>query len=140
MPLTDLAGNVAEEKSVDEFVVDTTKPQIDIGGVQDQVAYSGDVAPSITYHDINMIIRVQVSALSVISIRDSENLQGTHSDDAYGGSYVCDNIVPVKANDDVYTASGTVSDLAGNVSNVDIRFSVNRFGSTYIYSDDNTKS
>ena len=46
------------------------------------------------------------------------------------------NIEPIKANDDVYTATGVVRDLAGNETEASIVFSVNRYGSTYILGED----
>lgn len=132
----DLAGNEAEPEDVDEFVVDTTAPELEITGVEDHMAYSGDVAPAITYHDINY--DPSSANVSIVGVQhpEGENLTGTRTEDAFGGSFVCNNIEPVKENDDVYTATGVVSDMAGNETEVDIVFSVNRYGSTYMFGED----
>lgn len=132
----DLAGNEAEPEDVDEFVVDTTAPELEITGVEDHMAYNGDVAPIITYHDINYDASSAVVAIQGVKHPDGENLSGTRTEDAFGGSFVCDNIEAVKANDDVYTATGSVSDMAGNETEVQVVFSVNRFGSTYMIADE----
>ena len=42
----------------------------------------------------------------------------------------------VKSVDDVYTLTATVTDMAGNVEEQSVTFSVNRFGSTYVYGKD----
>ena len=45
----------------------------------------------------------------------------------------------IKANDNVYTVVVTAVDLAGNTSDDAVTFSVNRFGSTYVISDETGK-
>ena len=132
----DLAGNEAVPEDVEEFVVDTTAPELEITGVEDHMAYSGDVAPIITYHDINYDPSSANVSIAGVQHPGGENLTGIRSEDAFGGSFVCDNIVPVKENDDVYTATGVVRDMAGNETEASIVFSVNRYGSTYIFGDE----
>lgn len=133
---TDLAGNKAEPQDVDEFMVDTTAPELEITGVEDMMAYNGDVAPVITYHDINY--DDSSAGVVIVGVKNpaGENLTGTRAEDAFGGSFTCDNIEAVKENDDIYTVTGSVSDLAGNTTEVKVTFSVNRFGSTYMFADD----
>ena len=132
---TDLAGNEAEQETVDEFTVDTTAPELEISGVEDETAYNGDVAPIITYHDVNFDNTSAGVSITGYKHSEGENLNGTRAEDAFGGSFTCDNIAPVKENDDIYTATGSVMDLAGNTTEATIRFSVNRFGSTYMLTD-----
>ena len=132
----DLAGNEAEPEDVDEFVVDTTAPELEISGVEDHMAYNGDVTPVITYHDINYDASSALVAIQGVKHPAGENLNGTRTEDAFGGSFVCDNIEAVKENDDVYTATGSVSDMAGNETEVSVIFSVNRFGSTYMIGEE----
>lgn len=137
---TDLAGNQAEPLSVSEFVIDQTAPTIEIGGVEDKHAYNGQVSPSITYHDINYDNTSAGISITGVKHEDGQNLPGTASDDAFGGSFICNNIESVKDNDDVYTVTGSVSDLAGNVSEATLVFSINRFGSNYVIIDKITKN
>ena len=132
----DLAGNEAEPQDVSEFVVDTTAPTLEITGVEDRMAYNGEVAPAITYHDINYDSSSANVVIRGYMHPEGENLNGIRSEDAFGGSFVCSNIEPIKANDDVYTATGVVRDLAGNETEASIVFSVNRYGSTYILGED----
>lgn len=132
---TDLAGNVAEMKTVEEFTVDTTVPVIEIGGVEPNSANRGEVAPSITYHDINYDAALTSVSIVGYKNRDGKNLNGSAQENSAGGSFVCTNIEEIPENDDVYLCTGHVEDLAGNSSEAELRFSVNRFGSNYILDD-----
>lgn len=132
---TDLAGNVAEIKTVDEFTVDTTAPVIEIGGVEPNSANRGEVAPSITYHDINYDAALTSVSIVGYKNRDGKNLNGSAQENSFGGSFVCTNIEEIPENDDVYLCTGHVEDMAGNSSEAELRFSVNRFGSNYILDD-----
>lgn len=129
---TDLAGNVAEMKTVEEFTVDTTAPVIEIGGVEENSANQGEVSPSITYHDINYDASMTAVSIQGYKNRDGKNLNGSAQENAFGGSFVCTNIEEIPENDDVYLCTGHVEDMAGNSSEAELRFSVNRFGSNYI--------
>lgn len=140
---TDLAGNEAEPQDVDEFVVDTTAPELTFS-INDEAfdeatytphAYNGEVVPSITYHDINYDMSgTQMSIVGAKNV-DSQILNGAPAEDAMGGVYTCENIAETPENDDVYTCTGKVVDMAGNESTVDFVFSVNRYGSNYILSE-----
>ena len=132
---TDLAGNPAEEVAAADFTVDTTAPVLEIGGVENLSANNGVVAPSITYYDINYA--ADATRISITGYRNTEgkNLTGRAVEDALGGSFICNNIEEIPANDDIYTCTGHVEDMAGNVSEAEIMFSVNRFGSNYILDD-----
>ena len=138
----DKAGNEAVTVTVDEFTVDQTAPELEIsinGELKDPAvdlmqAYNGEVAPSISYHDVNY--RQAATSVTITGYQNTNgtNLNGHASDNEFGGSFVCDNIEAVPSNDDVYTCVGHVEDMAGNETDVEIRFSVNRFGSNYILS------
>lgn len=132
---TDLAGNAAEMKTVDEFTVDTTAPVLEIGGVEENSANQGEVSPAITYHDINY--DASMTSVSIVGYKnkDGKNLNGSAQEDIFGGSFICKNIEEIPENDDVYLCTGHVEDMAGNISEAELRFSVNRFGSNYILDD-----
>lgn len=132
---TDLAGNVAEVKTVDEFTVDTTAPVLEIGGVEENSANKGEVAPAITYHDINYDASRTAVSIAGYKNKDGKNLKGSAQENVFGGSFICTNIEEIPENDDVYLCTGHVEDLAGNSSEAELRFSVNRFGSNYILDD-----
>lgn len=128
----DLAGNIAETKQVEEFTVDTTAPVIEIARVEDRSANQGEVAPSVIYHDINYAAGMTSVTITGYKNRDGRNLKGSAHEDAFGGSFICSNIEEIPENDDVYLCTGHVEDMAGNSSEAEIRFSVNRYGSNYI--------
>ena len=64
--------------------------------------------------------------------KTGKNLNGSAKDGTFGGSFVCENIEVLPENDDIYRCTGHVEDLAGNQTEAEIRFSVNRFGSNYV--------
>ena len=140
---TDLAGNVALVATADEFTIDKTKPEIefDSSTVQANHAYQGVIAPRITFSDTNY--DPEGVTFTLTGIKDSRGkvlkLTEVFSDETgYGGSISYENFANIRANDDIYTATGIIVDRAGNQSEVTITFSVNRFGSTWDYNDDKT--
>lgn len=140
----DKAGNEAEPKEVELFTVDTTAPELTFS-INDEAfeagsytprAYNGQVVPGITYHDINYDgAGTQMSIVGAKNV-NSQILSGAPAEDAMGGVYTCENIAETPENDDVYTCTGRVVDMAGNESTVDFMFSVNRYGSNYLLTPD----
>ena len=140
----DKAGNEAEPKEVELFTVDTTAPELTFS-INDEAfeagsytprAYNGQVVPGITYHDINYDgSGTQMSIVGAKNV-NSQILSGAPAEDAMGGVYTCENIAETPENDDVYTCTGRVVDMAGNESTVDFLFSVNRYGSNYLLTPD----
>lgn len=63
-------------------------------------------------------------------------LLGNYSDIHNGKVFTFDNFAKEKDIDDIYTLYATLTDKAGNTSKKSINFSVNRFGSTYVLSDE----
>ncbi len=129
---TDLAGNEAEDYSIDYFIVDMTKPEIIIQGIENHSSNNGEVAPCITVTDMNYISGSMWYSLSgnetgVLQI-EGENLYIPK-----GESIQLEDIPRIKEMDDLYYLTVGASDLAGNVSEVQIQFSVNRFGSVYLF-------
>ena len=138
----DLAGNeaIVDSKSSApwKFTVDTTAPTLEIGGVTNNTAYDGAVAPSFTYHDINF--NESASSIVISGVKHQRGaLPGTSKNDSMGGSFEADNIRVVKEADDIYTITASIVDKAGNTTEKTVTFSVNRFGSTYDF-DDLTKA
>ena len=134
----DLAGNVAETYVVDTFTIDTVAPDLEIGGVEDKHAYNAKVEPSITYHDINFDKNSANISITGYNHPKGVNLEpGPRSSaDRFGETIIYLNLDEVRDNDDIYTAKATISDLAGNTTEKEVTFSVNRFGSTYRLSKD----
>ncbi|WP_052352969.1 InlB B-repeat-containing protein [Neobacillus dielmonensis] len=131
---TDMAGNVAADYKADEFFVDQTAPELTITGVEDQSANNGDVAPVISYADTNFN-KNSVSISLTGANRGTVKLDGSLADTPNGQVYAFKNFDKTKENDDLYTLTATLVDFAGNTSTQTIRFSVNRFGSVYVFDE-----
>lgn len=138
---TDLAGNVALEAAAPEFTVDQTKPEIkfDEDTVKDKEAYQGEISPRLIFSDTNYDPAGVTFNLETIKGMTGKKLnleQVLDDGTGFGGTISYENFEVIKANDDVYSATGKVIDRAGNENEVSIKFSVNRFGSTFDYNDD----
>lgn len=141
--VTDMAGNVSQEFTVDEFVIDQTAPELSIEGVEDLVAYPGEVLPRIVFSDQNYegnTIQLLRTVLDQKNVDVSElivpNGGVTAGEDGLGtGSISYEDLEHVQENDGIYTLTASVKDLAGNSTEDEVTYSVNRFGSVYVYSD-----
>jgi hypothetical protein len=131
----DKAGNVSVPYDEENFIIDTTAPELDLSGLL--AANRGEVAPVITYTDANFL-EDGVSILLKKQNGDIVNKPYTLEDivedgEVIGYKIVFKNFDPMKENDDIYTISISAVDHAGNrTQEIMRRFSVNRFGSTYI--------
>ena len=138
LDFVDLAGNKAETYTQGEFTIDLTKPKITFGGVGDKSANRGDVAPTVTFSDVNF----QKDSVSVILAglkHAKKNVTGSFTASANGGTVTLSDFKHVQSEDDIYTLTATTTDAAGNVTTESITFSVNRFGSNYYFSKDSEK-
>lgn len=139
----DLASNKSESYTSPEFVIDTIKPKIDIRNVVNRTAYAGEVAPTAAVHDTNLAdgTSIEVSKISYPLSKDDPNpyagaaINTSATDKSV--SYL--NPAKTKGNDGVYTLTVQAVDLAGNTESEAVTWSVNRFGSTYVISDNTGK-
>lgn len=131
---TDLAGNRAEVYNVDEFVIDLTKPTIEIFDIEDKSANNGEVAPGVRYSDTNYDV-AGVSITYKGANHPEEAVDGTRTAIPNGESIKMADFAHTEDTDDVYTMVAKVTDLAGNSQEKQVTFSVNRFGSNFIFSD-----
>ncbi len=134
---TDMAGNEAEQVVVPEFTIDTTKPVVrfDENTVTDNMATNDVIAPSVIFDDTNFDangINVTLTGARV----DNHNHPFTRTVTQFGSVVTFSDFARVKESDDIYTAKATITDLAGNTAEATVRFSVNRFGSTFDFNDD----
>lgn len=134
---TDMAGNEAQQVVVDEFVVDTTAPTIRFNDIPE--INGGDVAPVVTVDDTNFSADLFNMVIAGVRRKDHKLAFGT-AFGAYGGTASFRNIEVRKENDDIYTITAAITDLAGNESEATLKFSVNRFGSTFDYGNKETRS
>jgi len=143
---TDMAGNknsnvdYGTTKAGEKFTVDTEIRKPEITGVEDGKPYKGEVIPSISFSDINVdsyeysILRTSMNKKNIdvteqfmpetSLIRDGNSFIGTY-----------DTFESIRDNDGIYTLNVKIKDKAGNEEEQQVTFSVNRFGSVYVFSD-----
>lgn len=132
----DPAGNQAEAYEVPEFVIDMTPPQASIEHVENKTAYAGEIAPSLSMSDTNLAIGNSKYSLTGAHSGKVDYMRGmetSYSDTSESVTYA--DFEHKVERDDVYTLAVHAEDLAGNASDVTRVFSVNRYGSNYLYSD-----
>lgn len=133
---TDLAGNVAQEVSEPEFVIDKTKPSIKIDRVEDKTAYAGTVAPLVTTDDTNIDIskvKWTLKGAHCGELKDKKLPQSTTKDTDNSQVVDFSDFERKVDIDDVYTLTAEATDMAGNTFKTQKTFSANRFGSTYVF-------
>lgn len=138
---TDLADNVADtyacsSVSYKEFTVDKTAPALEITGVADKSANNGDVAPVVTYSDINFnkdAVSIVLSGINNGKVDYKSNSE--NHEDNHGQTVTYDNFEKEQKVDDIYTLTAKLTDMAGNETEKTITFSANRFGSVYDLSE-----
>lgn len=132
---TDLADNLSDtyvcsSVAYKEFTVDKTAPVLDIRGVADKSANNGDIAPIVTYSDVNFDKDAVSIVLTGIN-NGTVNYKGAYTENTHGQTYTYANFEKVKKVDDIYTLTVKLTDKAGNETEKAITFSANRFGSVY---------
>ncbi|MBP5326002.1 MAG: hypothetical protein J6Y86_10985 [Pseudobutyrivibrio sp.] len=130
----DLAGNVAETYTSSVFVIDTVVPEVEITGVADMSANNGAVNPVITSKDENLKVEGVV-----VNLKGANNgaISSVGKATEVNGGFTVDipDLPHTKENDDLYILTATITDLAGNVTEKEIKYSINRFGSVYVLGD-----
>lgn len=132
---TDLAGNSSDgytcsAASYQTFTIDTIAPSISITGVEHQTAYNHLVYPTITCTDANLIEGFNPVSVTGVVVKNSipkSRIQAYCGEKKAEIRYLDGAITE----DDIYTLTVNLADMAGNVSSQLITFSVNRFGSNY---------
>ncbi len=142
--MTDLAENANKEvdyggnAAARDFVVDQTIEKPVISGVEDGAAYKGDVIPGVSFEDVNFdtyevqLIRTRMGEKNVDV---TEQFIGAIEEHAQGGAGLFDTFEKIVENDGIYTMTVRMTDKAGNEETEIVTFSINRFGSVYVYSD-----
>lgn len=146
----DMAGNAIYGIDTPKFSVDTVNPIIKLDGIK-QIAYAAynneKITPSISVYDeqgnldlssIKITVNGTNSNISTLTNHELFDLTSdsftTRSDITDGVNYVSQYFNnDIETKDDIYTLHIELKDLAQNAVSHDYRFSVNRFGSTYIY-------
>lgn len=132
---TDLAGNAAKPFSVPEFVIDMTDPKITVEHIKDTQAIGGAVVPKVSFFDANLEDYATQVEITRSSGEPAYRFNAEESLSATTKVFDYKDLEHILENDGVYTMRAHIVDKAGNASE-DVRmFSVNRFGSNYIFSD-----
>lgn len=130
----DKAGREAEQYVGESFYVDMTAPVVEITGVENLSANNGEVIPRISITDSNYNADgIMIELYGVNS--GNRTLNGTYSSQVNGQIFTFENFEEKQSNDDIYTVTVTAADMAGNETIDEITFSVNRFGSVYVFDD-----
>ncbi len=132
---TDLAGNQSEEACSGTFILDRTKPDIKIRGVEQSAAYSTAVSPVVQIEDVSLCTDQLACTLrgAKAGILDVEQLSDLTLTEK--GAEISFSHFPSEQ-DDVYTLSVTAVDQAGNSADEEVTFSIDQYGSSYIVSDE----
>ena len=144
--MTDLATNASAAANYGnsvagkDFVIDTTyEDMISQSGVENGVAYGHDaeVIPNIKISDINLdeytITLTGVQKDTTIDLSKDVNALLKKNTETVTG--VFDVFEVVQNLDGIYTLKMTSKDKAGNEDSMEIVFTVNRFGSVYVFED-----
>lgn len=125
----DMANREANRIAKQQFVIDKTSPKVDIYGVEEKIAYNASViAPIIKSSDTNFektIITLKDKTGKTISYSGNTSYEDTKQ------VYTFNNIL----DDGIYILSAITTDKAGNKTETEVEFSVNRRGSTYKFDD-----
>lgn len=141
------AANYGNSVASKEFTVDQTYDNGGvpvIGGVEDGKPYQGVVIPTINFTDVNYshyeihLYRTRKDQIHV-DITDEKNVRSLITE---GRQTISGDLDIFKANasgkydvndDGIYTLEITAYDMAGNEHPETVTFTVNRFGSVYVY-------
>lgn len=132
LDVTDKAGNKAAQYQSERFIIDKTFPEIIISNVNDKSANNGEVAPVIQLSDINLDSRTMV--ISLVGVNSgTADLEGWYIISTDKRTITFEDFPHEKSVDDLYELNVSVTDMAGNTTTESITFSVNRFGSVYVF-------
>ena len=118
------SGKVRFEEKVN---VDATAPHITISGVEDLTANARTVSPVVKYSDVN--IDLSKSKITLTAVADGKSRDLIYKAKKQDGGYIL-NLDPIYI-DDNYILTLTIYDMAGNVTEKKVNFSVNKKGATF---------
>ena len=128
----DKAGNKAADVAEHNFCIDLTSPKLTIEGVADKSSNNGKVIPVISYSDTNFDANNVTISLNGVN-NGKTNIVGEYVNIENGQSFTFKDFDKLESVDDIYSLEAVVVDKAGNETKNNIAFSVNRFGSKYIF-------
>lgn len=132
---TDMAGNAAADYTQDSFTVDLTAPELAITDVEDKSANNDAVAPKVEATDVNYDAKGVTMTLTGANNGNVE-VGKVVSAIQNGQSMKFNDFARTEEMDDLYKLQAKAVDKAGNETQKEIMFSVNRYGSVFILDND----
>ena len=132
---TDMAGNAAADYTQDSFTVDLTAPELAITDVEDKSANNDAVAPKVEATDVNYDAKGVTMTLTGANNGNVE-VGKIVSAIQNGQSMKFNDFARTEEMDDLYKLQAKAVDKAGNETQKEIMFSVNRYGSVFILDND----
>ena len=131
----DMAGNAAADYTQDSFTVDLTAPELEITDVEDKSANNDAVAPKVEATDVNYDAKGVTMTLTGANNGNVE-VGKIVSAIQNGQSMKFNDFARTEEMDDLYKLQAKAVDKAGNETQKEIMFSVNRYGSVFILDND----
>ena len=131
----DMAGNAAADYTQDSFTVDLTAPELAITDVEDKSANNDAVAPKVEATDVNYDAKGVTMTLTGANNGNVE-VGKIVSAIQNGQSMKFNDFARTEEMDDLYKLQAKAVDKAGNETQKEIMFSVNRYGSVFILDND----
>lgn len=126
----DKAGNTLEAYNA-EFCIDSQSPKISVSDVS-AANNKREIRPHIQFKDINLDKESIDIRLEGANRGKTLEFEGELRESSDGYEYVFNNIPDKSDYDDIYTIKASARDNASNEVETDFRFSVNRYGSTFM--------
>lgn len=141
---TDEANNSMTTYTSENLTIDTdiTEPVITVNGLEaDGKAFKDKVVPAVKFEDTNLdsyeitLLRTRYGEKNVDVTKDFiKNHMSVNMGTGVGeGEF--DEFAKIQDNDGIYTLKAKITDKAGHESEKEIVFTVNRYGSIYVYDD-----
>lgn len=134
---SDMAGNSVDPFNK-KFTIDKKAPNVEFSGVK-PANNGAEIRPHITFTDTNLD-KDSISVTMKGAKRGNDlEVKGQLNEIDGGYEYIFDNIPNEEEYDDIYTISASVKDKSGNKFGSEHTFSVNRYGSTFVFDEETGK-
>ena len=142
MNYRDKSSNQMVEYSSEQLTVDTeiTAPVITVNGEEaNGRAFKDEVVPAVSFSDINFDSYKVTLTRTRYDVKDEDVTEkyigGAVALDGQGGNGSFDTFEKEAETDGIYTMTVSMTDKAGHSAETTATFTVNRFGSVYVYND-----
>ncbi len=132
----DFAGE--EQEASVQLDIDIDAPELRITGVEDGNSYRDAVTPAVEISDRNFsdfALSLSRTRLDETDADVTDRFSEKQELGGEGGTVLLSSPERTRENDGIYTLTVSATDRAGNESRDTVTFSVNRFGSVYVFDD-----